>query len=371
MCQMPPKTDSAIPPGGVIGILGGGQLGRMTALAAARLGYKAHIFAPEADTPAGQVAASVTQADYTDTAALQAFGAAVDAVTLEFENVPVSALEILAAHAPVRPGADCLAAAQDRMVEKQFLESVGAGVAPYQAVDSAADIVKALDVLGAPVVVKTRRFGYDGKGQVKVASPAEAEAAWRDLGEAPSIAEGFIAFEREISVIAARDIHGRTAAYQPVENIHENHILKTTLAPAENLGPLAAEAEAMAMRAMDALGMVGLLAVEMFVTPDGRLLANEMAPRPHNSGHWSMDAALTCQFEQLTRAVMGLPLGDPSATAKAEMHNLLGDEADSWPELLDEPGIALHLYGKAEARPGRKMGHWNRRTGPAPKQNGG
>ncbi len=368
---MPPKTDIPIPPGGVIGILGGGQLGRMTALAAARLGYSAHIFAPEADTPAGQVAAAVTQAEYTDTAALKAFAASVDAVTLEFENVPVSALETLATIVPMRPGAACLAAAQDRLVEKRFLESVGAGVAPYQVVDSADDIRRALQSLGAPVIVKTRRFGYDGKGQVRVETADEADAAWRDLGEAPSIAEGFIAFEREISVIAARDIHGRTAAYPPVENIHENHILRTTLAPAQNLGPLTAEAEAMAMRAMDALDMVGLLAVEMFVTPDGRLLANEMAPRPHNSGHWTMDAAATCQFEQLTRAVMGLPLGDPSPTAMAEMHNLLGDEADNWPELLADPGVALHLYGKAEARPGRKMGHWNRRTGPVPNSKGG
>lgn len=364
---MPPKTDRAIPPGGVIGILGGGQLGRMTALAAARLGYSAHIFAPEAKTPAGQVAAAVTQADYTDTAALKAFAASVDAITLEFENVPVSALETLAELVPTRPSAACLGAAQDRLVEKRFLESVGMGVTPYRAVDSAADIRSALDELGAPVIVKTRRFGYDGKGQVRVDHKDDAASAWRDLGKAASIAEGFIAFEREISVIAARDIQGRTVAYPPVQNIHENHILRTTIAPAQKLGPLATEAEAMAMRAMDALDMVGLLAVEMFVTPDGRLLANEMAPRPHNSGHWSMDAAQTCQFEQLTRAVMGLPLGDPAPIAAAEMHNLLGDEADRWPELLADPSVSLHLYGKAEGRPGRKMGHWNRRTGPAPK----
>lgn len=357
-----------IPPGGVIGILGGGQLGRMTALAAAKLGYRAHIFAPEADTPAGQVSFAVTQADYSDEAALLTFAQAVDAVTLEFENVPEAALEFLAAHVPVRPNAKCLAAAQDRLVEKRFLESVGAGVAPYMPVDAAADIRIALSKLGAPVIVKTRRFGYDGKGQVRVETPDAAEAAWRDLGEAPSIAEGFIPFQREVSVIAARNIHGVTAAYPPVENVHENHILRMTRAPARGLGRLAAEAEAMAVQAMDALDMVGLLAVEMFVTSDGRLLANEMAPRPHNSGHWTMDAATTCQFEQLVRAVMGLPLGDPTPTAEAEMHNLLGDEADDWPNLLDEPGIALHLYGKAEARAGRKMGHWNKQIGPAPKR---
>lgn len=350
----------AIAPGGTIGILGGGQLGRMTALAAGKLGYRAHIFAPEADAPASEVAFRTTQAGYDDEAALAAFADAVDAVTVEFENVPEAALAFLAKRKPTRPNAKALATAQDRLAEKRYLESVGFETAPYRTVDGADDIRAALEALGAPVVVKTRRFGYDGKGQVKVDAPSEAAEAWRALGEAPSLAEGFVSFEREVSVIAARDVQGVVACYPAVENRHENHILKTTIAPAENMGPLAAEAERLAEAAIAGLDMAGLLAVEMFVTPDGRILANEMAPRPHNSGHWTMDFAATSQFEQLVRAVMGLPLGDPSALRPAEMHNLLGDEADDWPQILAAPEKRLHLYGKREARPGRKMGHWNR-----------
>ncbi|MEQ9122492.1 MAG: ATP-grasp domain-containing protein, partial [Alphaproteobacteria bacterium] len=247
-----------------------------------------------------------------------------------------------------------------RLVEKRFLESVGFETAPYRPVDGPDDIRAALDALGAPVVVKTRRFGYDGKGQVKVDRAEEAEDAWAQLGRAPSIAEGFVRFAREISVIAARDVLGRVACYPAVENRHENHILRRTVAPAPDLGPLAAEAERLAGAAISGLDMAGLLAVEMFVTEAGRLLANEMAPRPHNSGHWTMDFAETSQFEQLVRAVMGLPLGDPRALCPAEMWNLLGAEADDWPRLLATPGVRLHLYGKREARPGRKMGHWNR-----------
>jgi len=349
-----------VPPGGVLGVLGGGQLGRMTALAAARLGYRAHIYAPEADAPAAEVAWRTTQAAYDDAAALAAFAASVDAVTVEFENVPEVALATIAATAPTRPNAAALATAQDRLVEKRFLQSVGFGTAPFMAVDGPDDIRAALADLGGPVVVKTRRFGYDGKGQARVETASEAEAVWAALGEAPSIAEGFVDFEREISVIAARDVAGRVACYPAVENRHENHILRRSLAPAPALGALAGEAERLAAAAVAALDMVGLLAVEMFVTAAGGLLANEMAPRPHNSGHWTMDFAETSQFEQLVRAAMGLPLGDPSPTAPAEMWNLLGDEADDWPRLLATPGVRLHLYGKREARPGRKMGHWNR-----------
>lgn len=344
----------------MLGILGGGQLGRMTAAAAGRLGYRAHIFAPEADPPAGEVAWRTTTAAYEDEAALVAFAESVDAVTVEFENVPEAALRRLAELKPCRPGARALATAQDRLVEKQFLESVGFQAAPFRPVDGPDDIRAALEAFGAPVVVKTRRFGYDGKGQVKVAGPEEADDAWAALGQAPSIAEGFIYFEREISVIAARGVAGETVAYPAVENRHENHILRTTIAPAPDLGPLADEAERLTAAAAAGLEMVGLLAVEMFVTRDGRLLANEMAPRPHNSGHWTMDFAQTSQFEQLARAALGLPLGPADALAPAEMRNLLGDEADDWPRLLAEPGLHLHLYGKREARPGRKMGHWNR-----------
>lgn len=347
----------------MLGILGGGQLGRMTALAAARLGYRVHIFAPEPDPPAAEVAWRATRAAYEDAAALAAFAESVDAVTVEFENVPESALKTLAARVPTRPGARALATAQDRLTEKRFLESVGFRAAPFRAVDGPADIRAALAAFGAPIVVKTRRFGYDGKGQVKVASAAAAEAAWAELGHAAAIAEGFIDFAREISVIAARDVAGRVLAYPAVENRHERHILRTTIAPAPALGPLAAEAERLAGAAIAALDTVGLLAVEMFVTRAGGLIANEMAPRPHNSGHWTMDFAVTSQFEQLVRAAMGQPLGPTDAVCPAEMRNLLGDEAEDWPRLLAEPGLHLHLYGKREARAGRKMGHWNRALG--------
>jgi len=349
-----------IPPGGVLGILGGGQLGRMTALAAGKLGYRAHIFAPETESPAGEVAFAWTRAEYEDEAALAGFAAAIDAVTVEFENVPEATLAFLAERVPARPGPKALAAAQDRLVEKTFLKEAGFETAPLHRVDGPADIAAALAALGAPVVVKTRRFGYDGKGQVKVERAEEAEAAWEALGEAPSLAEGFVDFAREISVIAARDARGRTVCYPAVENRHENHILRETLAPAPDLGALGGEAERLAAAAAEALDLVGLLAVEMFVTRDGRLLANEMAPRPHNSGHWTQDFAATSQFEQLCRAALGLPLGPAHALRPAMMRNLLGDEADGWPELLADPHVRLHLYGKREARPGRKMGHWNK-----------
>ena len=344
----------------MLGVLGGGQLGRMTALAAARLGYRVHVYAPEADAPAAEVAWRWTCAAYDDLDALRAFAATTDAVTVEFENVPEAALAAVAEAAPTRPGARALATAQDRLVEKRFLREVGFDTAPFRAVDGPDDIRAALDALGAPVVVKTRRFGYDGKGQVRVERADATDDAWAALGCAPSIAEGFVPFAREISVIAARGVDGAVACFPAVENRHENHILRQTIAPAADLGPLAAEAERLAGAAATALDMAGLLAVEMFVTADGGLLANEMAPRPHNSGHWTMDFAETSQFEQLVRCAMGLPLGDPRPTRPAEMWNLLGDEADDWPALLARPGVRLHLYGKREARPGRKMGHWNR-----------
>lgn len=345
-------------------MLGGGQLGRMTALAAAKLGYRVHIFAPEVETPAAEVAWRTTTAAYDDDAALDAFAANVDAVTVEFENVPEAALRHLARAAPTRPNARALALAQDRLDEKRFLESVGFGTAPHRQVDGPGDIRRALEALGAPVIVKTRRFGYDGKGQVRVETADAADAAWAALGEAPSIAEGLVDFAREISVIAARSVRGEVRCFPAVENRHENHILRTTLAPAPGLGDLGAEAERLAAAAIAGLDTVGLLAVEMFVTREGALLANEMAPRPHNSGHWTMDFAGTSQFEQLVRAVMGLPLGDPAPLRPAEMTNLLGDEADDWPRLLADPSARLHLYGKREARPGRKMGHVNRAAPP-------
>lgn len=347
-----------LPPGGTIGILGGGQLGRMTALAAARLGYRCHIFTPEADSPAAQVAAAVTVAAYEDHAALAAFAEAVDVVTLEFENVPVPSVEFLAARVPVRPGARALAVAQDRVSEKSFFNSF-AETAPWRAVDSLEALRAAVAEIGTPAVLKTTRLGYDGKGQAKILADTDLAEAWAAIGRAPAILEGFVTFEREVSVIVARGADGAWATYCPVENEHRNHILDITTAPAPIPDAVAARAMEIAHRAAEDLDLVGLLAVEMFVTADGRVLVNEMAPRPHNSGHWTMDAAFTDQFEQLVRAVCGLPLGSAERRCDAVMKNLLGDDAADWRTILADPRARLHLYGKAEARPGRKMGHVN------------
>lgn len=350
---------SPIPPGAVIGILGGGQLGRMTAMAAARLGYRCHILAPENPSPAADVAAAFTCADYGDEPALAAFAASVDVVTLEFENVPVRALEFLAAHRPVRPGATVLRVTQDRLTEKDFLTSLGCPVTGYARVESAAELEQALAELG-PGVLKTTRLGYDGKGQVRVDATTDPAAAVAGLGQPVLIHEAWVEFALELSVITARNPQGQVASYVPVENRHRQHILDVTLAPADIPCELAAEAVAIAERIAVALDLEGLLAVEMFLTPDGRLLVNELAPRPHNSGHWTIDACAVSQFEQQVRAVCGLPLGDPSRVADAQMTNLIGDDIDRWPELLAEAGARLHLYGKRESRPGRKMGHVTR-----------
>lgn len=349
-----------IPPGSVIGIVGGGQLGRMTAIAAARLGYRCHIFCPDADPPAAHVAAAHTRAAYDDAEALGAFAAAVDVVTFEFENIPADSVARLAQRVPVRPSAHVLAVAQDRQHEKAFFNDIGIPTAPWRLVTGPEALARAVAEIGRPAVLKTTRLGYDGKGQVKITDDTDLDAAWRDMGGPEGILEGFVDFDREISVIVARGVDGAMAHYVPVENIHVHHILDTTLAPARVPAAVAAEAEAVADRAAQALDLVGLLAVEMFVTRDGGVLVNEMAPRPHNSGHWTIDACYTDQFEQLVRAVCGLPLGLPERHSDAEMKNLIGAAAEEWPTLLREPGARLHLYGKAEARPGRKMGHVTR-----------
>lgn len=350
-----------LPPGSTIGILGGGQLGRMTALAAARLGYRCHVFAPGAEAPAAEVAAAWTRATYEDETALDRFAATVDVVTLEFENVPVAALERLAARVPTRPGAEVLRATQDRVAEKDRLVAAGAPVTGYAPIDDARrDLGPALARLGGRGVLKTTRMGYDGKGQLAVDAGMDLAEASHRLGGPPLILEAFVDFELELSVVTARGIDGRQASYPAVENRHEHHILATTTAPARVAPAVAAEAVALAERIAADLGVVGLLAVEMFLTRDGRLLVNELAPRPHNSGHWTADACAVGQFEQLVRAVCGLPLGDPAPFAGAVMENLIGDEAGRWPEILAEPGARLHLYGKREARPGRKMGHVTR-----------
>ena len=349
-----------LPPGASVGILGGGQLGRMLALAAARLGYKCHIYAPDAEPPAGQVAAAVTTAAYSDEAALAKFAAAVDVITYEFENVPAETAAFLAERVAVRPGEKALDIAQDRLKEKLFARDRGVETAPFAPVDTLEDLQAGLNDVGLPAVLKTRRFGYDGKGQVRIDAAGEAEAAFGALAGAPAILEGFVEFEMELSIVAARGTDGMAACYCPVQNEHRDHILHRTIVPAPVGDDVFAAAETIAGRFLDGLDYVGVLAIELFLKPDGRLLVNEMAPRVHNSGHWTIDAATTSQFEQHIRAICGLPLGDPSALGEAEMINLIGDDAEAWAALLAEPGTHLHLYGKTESRPGRKMGHVTR-----------
>ncbi|MDR3517007.1 MAG: 5-(carboxyamino)imidazole ribonucleotide synthase [Azospirillaceae bacterium] len=341
-------------------MLGGGQLGRMTAMAAARLGYRTHVFCPEVDSPCAAVAAYHTCADYRDAQALAAFAAAVDVVTLEWENIPVETIGLLSRQVPVHPGAKVLEIAQDRVAEKGFINGQGIATAPFFDAPDAAAAAAALTRLGTSAILKSTRMGYDGKGQVRLDPGCDVAAAWRAMGSDAGIVEGLVDFVAEISVIVARTEAGQMASYPPVENRHQHHILSQTLVPAAITPALAATAVSMAERLAAALQVVGLLAVEMFVTGDGRVLVNELAPRPHNSGHWTIDAAATSQFEQLVRAVCGLPLGSVAVLAPAVMENLIGDQVDQWAAILAEPGARLHLYGKAEARPGRKMGHVTR-----------
>jgi 5-(carboxyamino)imidazole ribonucleotide synthase len=355
MTTIPP----AIVPGSTIGILGGGQLGRMLAMAAARLGYHCHIFAPEADPPAAEVAQRFTRADYTDAAAMAAFATACSVVTYEFENIPLAPVAAVAGLVPVRPGVDALRITQDRIFEKDFCNSRDIPTAPWRKVGSVADLEAAIDALGLPLVLKTCRMGYDGKGQVKLTKREDAAAAFAALKSDHLIAEGFVAFRRELSVVLARGLDGSIASWGPVENIHRDHILWRTHAPAAFAPALAAEAERIAASLAEGLGYVGVLAVELFDCGD-RILVNEMAPRVHNSGHWTMDGAVTSQFEQHIRAICGLPLGSSESLYDTVMENLIGEEINDWPRLLAEPAAKLHLYGKAEARPGRKMGHVNR-----------
>lgn len=356
-------SDSTLSPGATIGILGGGQLGRMTALAAANLGYRCHIFCQSADEPAAQVVGQTTIAAFDDTAALDAFAKAVDVTTLEFENVPIASLERIAGVTPVYPAPSVLAVAQNRLKEKSFANSLGIATAPFRAVASAAELHDAVAEIGTPSVLKTVRMGYDGKGQVSIKADTDIDEAWTQSGASPAteggILEGFVDFGCEISVIVARGIDGETKAFIPVENRHANHILDETIAPANMPAATADAANDIATRLAQGLDVVGLLAIEMFVTADGDVLVNEVAPRPHNSGHWTMDACRTSQFEQLVRAVSGLPLGDPSRRCDAVMKNLIGDDVNDWPQYLADPAAKLHLYGKSETRAGRKMGHVN------------
>jgi 5-(carboxyamino)imidazole ribonucleotide synthase len=349
-------------PGAVIGIVGGGQLGRMIALAAARLGYRCHVLTPEQDSPAAQVTNLATVAPYHDEAAALRFAGAVDVITMEFENLPVDALEAMARHRPVRPAPQVLATCQDRRREKEFLDRIGVPTAAHVAVDSAEMLARALSEIGRPAILKSARWGYDGKGQARIGGDTEPALAWAEAGAGDCVLERLIDFEREISVITARGLDGAQASYVPVENRHRDQILVRTIAPAPIPAALADQARALAERIAAELELIGLLAVEMFVTRDQRLLVNELAPRPHNSGHWTIDACAVSQFEQLVRAICGLPLGDASRFADATMDNLLGGAVEGWREILREPGARLHLYGKAGIRPGRKLGHVTRLT---------
>jgi len=371
-------------PGAMIGILGGGQLGRMTALAAARLGYHCHIFCPEENSPASLVSARTTQAAYDDWQALEAFAKSCHLVTYEFENVPLDTAHYVSQYAPLRPGLEALRVAQDRLIEKQFCNDLDIQTAPWADVTGPESLAKAIHHIGRPAILKTARLGYDGKGQIFL--PAEAgeedpdqlwallleKAGYADAKNADlqdtgptAILEGFVDFEKEVSVIIARGLDGQTQCFSLAENQHKNHILDRSLVPARVSPLLCAAAVDIAKRLADHLSLVGLLAVELFVTREG-LFVNEMAPRPHNSGHWTMDACRTSQFEQLIRAVCGLPLGSVQRDFNAEMINLIGDYREHWEQTLLNENAKLHLYGKAESRPGRKMGHINLLTERAP-----
>ncbi len=355
-------------PGATIGILGGGQLARMLALAGARLGLKSHIFAPGADEPAFDVCAARTVADYGDEAALAAFAEAVDVVTYEFENVPAATAAFLAARKPVRPNPRVLALTQDRLLEKDFVQGLGIETAGFADVADAGALARAVARLGRPSILKTRRFGYDGKGQIQLRDGADLAATFRALGGAPCILESFVHFAREVSVVAARGVDGAFRAYDVCENIHEHHILATTTTPAAIRPETAAQAIDIARRIAAASDYVGVIAVEMFVIEHAygpvweKLVVNEIAPRVHNSGHWTLDGAVTSQFEQHMRAVAGWPLGSTRRHGRVEMRNLIGDDANRWLEILQIEGASLHLYGKKEARAGRKMGHVTRVT---------
>jgi 5-(carboxyamino)imidazole ribonucleotide synthase len=350
-----------LPPGSTIGILGGGQLGRMLSVAAARLGYRTHIFEPGANPPAGDVAHMVTTAAYDDTAALTGFAKSVDVITYEFENIPTSALDLLESLRPIRPGRRALAISQDRIAEKDFLTSLGLTVAPYAAVTTATDLDAAIAKIGTPGILKTTRLGYDGKGQARIMTATDAPAALATMSGADAVLEGFIAFTHEVSVIAARGLDGSVSAYDPGENVHRDGILHSTTIPAKLSPSQRTDAVLLAARILNALDYVGVMGVELFVTPSG-LIVNEIAPRVHNSGHWTQNGCAVDQFEQHIRAVAGLPLGDGSRFADVTMENLIGDDVTRIPALLAETNTALHLYGKPEARPGRKMGHVNRIT---------
>ena len=350
-----------LPPGATIGILGGGQLGRMLSVAASRLGLHCVIFEPGAHCPAAQVAAHHIQASYEDEDALRRFALAVDVITYEFENIPTSALDLLETLRPIRPGREALRISQDRLTEKTFLNALGLATAPFADTPDAEALKAAVARIGTPAILKTRRFGYDGKGQARLTTPADAPQALADMNGAPAILEGFVPFSMEVSVIAARGADGQVAAFDPGENRHQGGILRTTTVPANLPKRLQTDAVLIAARILNALDYVGVMGVELFVTPEA-LIVNEIAPRVHNSGHWTQNGCLVDQFEQHIRAVAGWPLGDGKRYADVVMENLIGEDMDRLPQLQSDPTCALHLYGKAEVKPGRKMGHVNRQN---------
>lgn len=356
--MMAKHLEAPLPPGSTIGILGGGQLGRMLALAAAQLGLKSHIYAPEADSCAFQVSDAHTIAAYQDSDALAAFVKAVDVVTYEFENVPAATARVVEEFGLLAPNSLALATAQDRVTEKDFVRGLGIETAPYAAVGTEAELRAAVEQIGKSSILKTRRFGYDGKGQVRLSGQVSPVAAWAEIGNSPAILEGLVKFDNEVSVIVARSWAGEIAVYDVPENRHENQILRSSTVPGGISIGLSAKARVIAGKIVDALGYVGVMGIELFVVGD-QLLVNELAPRVHNSGHWTMDACYVSQFEQHIRAVAGWPLGDPKRHSDVTMYNLLGAEADDWAKYAASTTTAVHLYGKGESRRGRKMGHIN------------
>lgn len=346
-----------LPPASTIGIVGGGQLGRMLVMAAAHMGYKTHVLCEDENSPASVVSTFTTVASYTDEAALRRFAEYVDVVTFEFENIPPTSLELLQATTTVHPSPTVLAICRHRVREKSMIRDCGIMTAPFIGVKSLNELKHAVEMMGTPCVLKTCEFGYDGKGQIKIESESECETAWNTLGSNDTILEGWMKFEREISVIVARDLAGNMRCYDPVENIHRNHILAQTNVPAIMPDEMAKNACNIATKLAEKLDLVGIMAVELFVMKDGSLLVNELAPRPHNSGHWTIEAAATSQFEQHIRAICGYALGDTTTLSPCTMLNLIGDEVLGWETYAKNPKAHLHIYGKAEIRAGRKMGH--------------
>jgi 5-(carboxyamino)imidazole ribonucleotide synthase len=350
-----------------VGILGGGQLGRMLAVSASQLGLSTHVFSPESSPVAGQVASRTTQAEYADFAALQAFAESVDVITYEFENIPSRLLDGIEAHCDVLPRRNALSTSQDRLTEKDFISSLGLGTAPYANVETEADLEMAVAQIGTPAMLKTRSFGYDGKGQVRLTQLDEVRGAWKLLGDLPCILEGFVEFRYEMSVIAARSRSGQIVYFDPGENLHRDGILHTTTVPAPHLSDvLCDEAKNAAGEIVDALDYVGVMGIETFVTDRDEILVNEIAPRVHNSGHWTQDGCIVDQFEQHIRAIVGYPLGSGLRHSNVVMTNLIGNEISKAQDLLAAPDVSLHLYAKTDIRPGRKMGHFNRVVGPVP-----